>query len=546
LPVKCFVGYIAIFLLIVAFILATDISSVVNAQDVIIDRQVNFNIGDCWCSTKYPNLPAGATIQVSWKANLDYGAIGKIFLVAESELKWMHNELYPIQSAHSLTEADIEDGIEGSFCYTLPASGNYYVWIENYAWSHLDLLGPYIRMNYYEVKLLDKTPPEIHIISPENTTYSSSTIPLIFTVNEPVSWIGYSLDKASNITIMGNVTLTNLTEGLHSIIVYANDTSGNMGASNEILFTVQIPPEKFRITIYSSPIEVTFTVNGESHTTPWSWDYDEGTFLTIIMPETYVVNDARYYWNTWNDGNTNRSRSFNVNANITLTAYYTGPYYELTVDSAPITGVTFTLNNTSYMTPFNEWLLKGHYVIEMPETYGAYIWSHWLEDGDANRTKTIFLTEGETWTGIFEYAIPPYGPTAKLTATPERSNVGQKVLFNASASLPGWNGTHTMPITEYRWDFGDGNKTTTTTPIVYHTYQKAGIYYVTLTVYAPGATPETDSTSVRIIVQIPTVGGKCYPIENPTLTTAQPIELSIVTIVTMFMLTMIVRKKKKK
>jgi len=96
------------------------------------------------------------------------------------------------------------------------------------------------------------------------------------------------------------------------------------------------------------------------------------------------------------------------------------------------------------------------------------------------------------------------------------------------------------------WDFGDGNKTTTTTPIVYHTYQKAGIYYVTLTVYAPGATPETDSTSVRIIVQIPTVGGKCYPIENPTLTTAQPIELSIVTIVTMFMLTMIVRKKKKK
>jgi len=145
--------------------------------------------------------------------------------------------------------------------------------------------------------------------------------------------------------------------------------------------------------------------------------------------------------------------------------------------------------------------------------------------------------------------VQPHGPTAKLTVTPEQVNVGQTVLFNASDSLPGWNGTHIMPITEYRWDFGDGNKTTTTTPIVYHTYQKPGIYYATVTVYAPGATPEADSTTVRIIVQthIPTVGGECYPIEIPKTTIAKPTEFYIITILALTsILTMIIKKTSKK
>ena len=45
-----------------------------------------------------------------------------------------------------------------------------------------------------------------------------------------------------NVTISGNTTLTGFDDGSHYIIVYANDTAGNMGASNTVYFTVDTNP----------------------------------------------------------------------------------------------------------------------------------------------------------------------------------------------------------------------------------------------------------------------------------------------------------------
>jgi hypothetical protein len=76
------------------------------------------------------------------------------------------------------------------------------------------------------------------LLSPENKAYSTVDIPLEFVVGKPVSWIGYSLDDAANLTISSNTTLLGLSEGIHSIIVYANDTAGKMEASSTTFFTV--------------------------------------------------------------------------------------------------------------------------------------------------------------------------------------------------------------------------------------------------------------------------------------------------------------------
>jgi len=110
----------------------------------------------------------------------------------------------------------------------------------------------------------------------------------------------------------------------------------------------------------------------------------------------------------------------------------------------------------------------------MPETYNGYVWSYWLEDGDPNRTKTITLP-GTTWTGLCVFAVQPHGSEAEFEAIPDTALTGEPIKFDASASLPGWNGTHEMPIAEYRWDFGDGNQTTTSTPTVYHSFSSSGI-----------------------------------------------------------------------
>ena len=85
---------------------------------------------------------------------------------------------------------------------------------------------------------INTDPPIMTLTSPTNITYANSDILLNFTVNESTSWIGYSLDGNTNITIMGDILLTSLSEGSHSVILFANDTEGNMGSSSIIWFTI--------------------------------------------------------------------------------------------------------------------------------------------------------------------------------------------------------------------------------------------------------------------------------------------------------------------
>jgi parallel beta-helix repeat protein len=93
---------------------------------------------------------------------------------------------------------------------------------------------------------LQTTPPRVSLGSPLNQTYDDSGVPLNFSVNvlspvKSVNWTGYSLDGQQNVTITGNTTLTALSSGLHNVTVYANDTYGNMGASETLTFTIPQP-----------------------------------------------------------------------------------------------------------------------------------------------------------------------------------------------------------------------------------------------------------------------------------------------------------------
>jgi N-acetylneuraminic acid mutarotase len=89
--------------------------------------------------------------------------------------------------------------------------------------------------------LLETTPPKISVQSLLNQTYNESSVPLVFTIDKPVNWVGYSLDGEQNVTVTGNCTVANMTNGLHTITVYANDTFGNVGASETITFNVAKP-----------------------------------------------------------------------------------------------------------------------------------------------------------------------------------------------------------------------------------------------------------------------------------------------------------------
>lgn len=89
--------------------------------------------------------------------------------------------------------------------------------------------------------VLEHTPPKISLLSPLNETYNETSLSIVLAVDKPVNWTGYSVDGKENVTFTGNTTITGLSNGLHSIAVYANDTFGNMGVSGLISFTVAVP-----------------------------------------------------------------------------------------------------------------------------------------------------------------------------------------------------------------------------------------------------------------------------------------------------------------
>jgi hypothetical protein len=85
-------------------------------------------------------------------------------------------------------------------------------------------------------------PPAVCITSLESmATYVLNDVPLNFSLNRPVSWVGYSLDGEYNVTITGNTTLSGLSAGLHNVTVYARDELDNTGTSETVSFIVEAP-----------------------------------------------------------------------------------------------------------------------------------------------------------------------------------------------------------------------------------------------------------------------------------------------------------------
>jgi hypothetical protein len=95
------------------------------------------------------------------------------------------------------------------------------------------------------VNLPQWLPPLLTFLAPEHQQYSEDKIGLIFTVNKQVTSLSYSVDWMENISTIGNTTIGNMTNGLHSVTLYANDTYGNT-FSQTVTFTIE-KPEVFPI-----------------------------------------------------------------------------------------------------------------------------------------------------------------------------------------------------------------------------------------------------------------------------------------------------------
>ena len=156
----------------------------------------------------------------------------------------------------------------------------------------VDILGNYnstnpgitISCNY------DTTPPTVTIMSPQNISYNSSSVAMSVSANEAVNTWRYSLDSAPNVTFTPNTTLSGLSGGSHTVVVYANDTYGNLG-SNQVSFTVDISAPG--IIVYS-PVNVTYyastsvplQVSANETISAWWYFKDGSSTPTYFTPNT--------------------------------------------------------------------------------------------------------------------------------------------------------------------------------------------------------------------------------------------------------------------
>jgi len=83
---------------------------------------------------------------------------------------------------------------------------------------------------------------EVVVLSPKNTTYPDTDLILSCQINKEATKTSFILDGVKNITFTGDIILTDLSPGIHQLIVYAQDQTGTIKASETIMFTIKPHP----------------------------------------------------------------------------------------------------------------------------------------------------------------------------------------------------------------------------------------------------------------------------------------------------------------
>jgi len=113
-----------------------------------------------------------------------------------------------------------------------------------------------------------------------------------------------------------------------------------------------------------------------------------------------------------------------------------------------------------------------------------------------NYTITLTVTDSESLIDI-ETQIIRIGaePSASFSYLPQMPWLSSGVTFNASPSYDS-DGT----IITYRWDFGDGNTTDASSPIISHLYQAPGSFTINLTIFDNDGFTKSISNTITVVI----------------------------------------------
>jgi len=246
--------------------------------------------------------------------------------------------------------------------------------------------------------------------------------------------------------------------------------------------------------------------------TSYKWNFGDENITTTTNPAIthiyksqgiYTVNlnitDAKTNWNATSqvvrvdpyppqasftyyvEGSVTPDKPY-VNGNVTFDASSSTP------DGGTITSYKWTfgdgtpkVNETDPIT-YHIYTAAGNYTVTLNITDSEGLWS--------NTSKQV-----QVW--------KTYGPKANFTYVPSQPIVNGTTKFDASTSQLGWNGTHYPSIASYKWNFGDGNITATTNPLITHIYGENNTYTVTLNITDTAGKWNATSTQITVIMLAP-------------------------------------------
>jgi len=161
----------------------------------------------------------------------------------------------------------INDIPEGYHSITIQVSTWHYSKLEKIE----DPLEPYIQ--YTELVMatktckvfftIDNTPPTVVFLTKNNTNFYAYPITIEIFHDEPTAQLSYSINGQEKQTLDGNITLSDLPNGLHTITVDLTDAAGNSVASTTLVFTVTVAsPYAFgAVTALLASVGILFSFN---------------------------------------------------------------------------------------------------------------------------------------------------------------------------------------------------------------------------------------------------------------------------------------------
>ncbi len=199
----------------------------------------------------------------------------------------------PVEVGGNLSLEDIGDGLHSLTVYAEDLAGNVNSTILQFA--------------------VDTVPPVVRIGSPvEDGYYNEGSVDLNYWINDATSIERYSLDGGDYVAISGNSSVNGLSDGAHTLTLYAEDLAGNNNSSS-VTFTVDTVPPVVEI---ESPLNSTY-------------------YATDSVELVYRINEATSLEYYSLDGSDN----FTINGNLTLNGIADG-VHSLTVYAKDLAGNT--------------------------------------------------------------------------------------------------------------------------------------------------------------------------------------------------------------